>query len=234
MLGDAPDVEEVALGPEGLIEGAHEGLVVIDMTTQSPEATRRIAARLAEAGVALLDAPVSGGEQGAIEGTLSIMAGGDEAVFERCRPVFEALGRKIVYCGPSGSGQLVKLCNQVAVALTNLGVCEAITLCLRSGVDPERMLEALSAGAAASWQLTNLGPKILARDFRPGFKAAHQLKDLTHALEAGARAGAPLPGTVVTRELFAMLADAGLGAEGTQALVKALERLAALRPGSQG
>jgi len=225
MVGDSPDVEEVAVGTRGLIEGAHPGLIHVDMSTISPEVTRWIAARLAEAGVEMLDAPVSGGETGAINRTLSIMAGGKQEVFERCRPVFDALGQKIVYCGPSGSGQIVKLCNQVAVAVTNLAVSEALTLCIRSGVDPLRMLEALGAGAAASWQLQNLAPKMVEGDFRPGFKAEHQLKDLGHALDAAHQAGASLPGTVIAHELFAMLVEEGHGAQGTQALFNAVQKL---------
>lgn len=227
IVGDAPDVEEVALGANGVIEGAHEGLVLIDMTTQSPKATRRIAGKLAGAGIEMLDAPVSGGEQGAINGTLSIMAGGRREVFDRCLPVLESLGKKIVYCGPSGSGQVVKLCNQVAVAVTNLAVCEALTLCRAAGVDPEAMLEAVGAGAGSSWQLTNLGPKMLAQDFAPGFKIEHQLKDLGHALEAASEAGVALRGTALVRELFSRLVAEGAGGEGTQALVKAVEERAA-------
>jgi 3-hydroxyisobutyrate dehydrogenase len=226
IVGDAPDVEQVVLGPNGIIEGSHEGLVHIDMTTQSPEVTRAISLRLAAAGAEMLDAPVSGGEQGAINATLSIMIGGKEHVFERCRPLLEALGKKLVYCGPSGSGQIVKLCNQVAVSVTNLAVCEAITLCRAAGVDPERMLEAVGAGAGSSWQLLNLGPKMLAHDFAPGFKIEHQLKDLRHALATAEGAGATLRGTELARELFTRLVSEGAGSEGTQALVKAVEALA--------
>ncbi len=225
MVGYADDVEEVTLGPAGIIEGAHEGLIHIDMSTISPSVTRRVAGRLAEAGVEMLDAPVSGGEQGAINATLSIMAGGKEEVFERCRPVFETLGKTIVYCGPNGSGQVVKLCNQIAVAVTNMAVCEAITLCQRSGVDTDRMLEAVGAGAGASWQLVNLGPKMLAGDFRPGFKAEHQLKDLGYALETAREGGVALPGTTIVHEMFARLKDEGLGGQGTQALFKAMQSL---------
>jgi len=225
MVADSPDVEQVALGPGGIIEGAHPGLVHIDMSTISPDVTRRIAARLAEAGVDMIDAPVSGGEQGAINATLSIMAGGREDVFQRCRPIFEALGNTIVHCGPSGSGQIVKLCNQVAVAVTNLAVSEALTLCLRSGVDPRPMLEALGAGAASSWQLQNLAPKMLQGDFRPGFKVQHQLKDLRHALAAAHQAGASLPGALIAHQLFASLVQDGHGGEGTQALFKAIQDL---------
>lgn len=223
IVGDSPDVEKVALASGGIIEGAHEGLVHVDMTTQSPEVTRMIAARLAEAGIEMLDAPVSGGEQGAIDGTLSIMAGGKAEVFERCRPVFEVLGKKLVHCGSSGSGQVVKLCNQVAVSVTNLAVCEALTLCQQAGVDPRRMLEAVGAGAGSSWQLVNLGPKMLARDFAPGFKIEHQQKDLRHALATAEALQAPLPGTALVHKLFSGLESEGAGGEGTQALVKAIE-----------
>jgi 3-hydroxyisobutyrate dehydrogenase len=226
MVGDSPDVEEVALGPGGIIEGAHSGLVHVDMTTMSPQVTRRIAERLAEAGVEMLDAPVSGGQQGAIDGTLSIMVGGKKETVERCRPVLEAIGRKIVHCGPSGAGQTVKLCNQVAVALTNLGVCEALVLAARSGIDPRVMIEAVSAGAGTSWQLQNLAPRMVERDFRPGFKVAHQRKDLRLALEAAEKLGLPLPGTGLVQQLFSALEAEGLGEEGTQALLKALEKLA--------
>jgi 2-hydroxy-3-oxopropionate reductase len=225
MVGYAEDVELVALGADGIIEGARDGLIHIDMTTISPDVTRRIASKLGERGVAMLDAPVSGGEPGAIAGTLSIMVGGDEAVFERSKPLFEAMGKTIVYCGSSGSGQIVKLCNQVVVGLNNLAVCEALILCVKAGVDPGRMLEAIGAGAANSWAVQNLAPKMLARDFRAGFKVEHQLKDLRYALEAAQAEGASLPGTKLVSELFAGTEAEGLGSEGTQALVKALEKL---------
>jgi 3-hydroxyisobutyrate dehydrogenase len=225
VVGYAEDVEQVALGSDGIIEGAHDGLIHIDMSTIAPDVTRRIAGRLSERGVAMIDAPISGGEPGAIAGTLSIMAGGDEADFERCLPLFEAMGKTIVYCGPSGSGQVVKLCNQVVVGLNNLAVCEALVLCVKSGVDPERMLQAIGAGAANSWAVQNLAPKMLAGDFRAGFKVEHQLKDLRYALEAAHAEGASLPGTTLVGELFALLTGGGLGGEGTQALVKALEKL---------
>jgi 3-hydroxyisobutyrate dehydrogenase len=226
IVGDSPDVEHVALGPEGLIGGAHPGLVHVDMTTMSPDVTRRIAERLAEAGIEMLDAPVSGGQQGAIDGTLSIMIGGRKDTLERCRPALEAMGGKLVHCGPSGAGQTVKLCNQIAVALTNLGMCEALVFAARSGIDPRVMIEAVSAGAGTSWQLQNLAPRIVERDFRPGFKVAHQRKDLRLATEAAEKLAAPLPGTGLVQQLFSALEAEGLGEEGTQALVKALERLA--------
>ena len=225
MVGDSPDVEEVALGPRGIVEGGRPGLVHIDMSTISPRVTRRIAERLAEQGIEMLDAPVSGGEPGAVAGSLSIMVGGKQEVFERRRTILEVLGEKLVYCGPSGSGQVVKLCNQVVVALNNLAVCEALLLCTRAAVDPRKMLEAVSAGAGSSWAVLNLAPKMLDRDFRPGFKVEHQLKDLRHALETAHESGASLAGTTLAHQLFAMLAEDS-GAEGTQALIKAVEKLA--------
>ncbi len=228
IVSDSPDVEEVALGPGGIIAGAHPGLVHVDMTTMSPAVTRRIAERLGEAGIEMLDAPVSGGQRGATDGTLSIMVGGREETLERCRPVLRAMGGKIVHCGPSGAGQTVKLCNQIAVALTNLGMCEALVFAARSGIDQRVMIEAVSAGAGTSWQMENLAPRIVERDFRPGFKVAHQGKDLRLALEAAEKVSSPLPGTGLVQQMFAALETDGLGEEGTQALVKALERLADL------
>jgi len=225
IVSYAEDVEQVALGPGGIIEGAHEGFVVVDMSTIGPEPARRVGARLAEAGIAMIDAPVSGGERGAIDGTLSIMAGGDEAVFERVRPLFEAMGKKIVLCGPAGSGQVVKMCNQVTIALNTLAACEALVLCTKLGVDPQRMLEAVGAGGASSWVVQFLAPRMLQRDFRAGFKVEHQSKDLRYALDAAHSQHASLPGTALVRELFASVEGDGLGGEGTQALVKALEKL---------
>jgi 3-hydroxyisobutyrate dehydrogenase len=226
MVGYAEDVEQVALGPNGIVEGAHAGLDYIDMSTISPNVSRDIAEQLAEAGVKMLDAPVSGGEQGAIDGTLSIMVGGDDETFARCLPLLEVLGKNVVNCGPSGSGQVVKLCNQVIVGLNNLAVCEALVLCVKAGVDPRRMLDAVGAGAANSWAVQNLAPKMLARDFRAGFKIEHQQKDLRYAIATAGSIRAPLPGTMMVHELFALLEDEGLGGEGTQALVKSLEGLA--------
>ncbi len=231
MVGDSPDVEQVALGPNGIRDGAHRGLVHIDMSTISPAVTRRIAQAYAEVGVEMLDAPVSGGETGAIEGTLSIMVGGGREVFERCRPLLEAMGQRIIYCGPSGAGQTVKLCNQVVVGLNNLAMCEALVLSARAGVAPATMLEAISGGAASSWALLNLAPRILAGDFRPGFKVAHQQKDLRHALALAHALSVPLPGTALVHQLFTALEAEGLGQEGTQALVKAIEKLANVASG---
>jgi 3-hydroxyisobutyrate dehydrogenase len=225
VVGDSPDVEQVALGPDGIAADAAPGLVHIDMSTISPVVTRSIAERYAGKGIELLDAPVSGGETGAINATLSIMAGGKQDIFERCRPLLEALGKSITYCGPSGAGQTVKLCNQVLVSVTNLAVCEALVLAKKAGVPPRTMVEAVQNGAAASWQLTNMAPRMLAGDFRPGFKVWHQQKDLRLALEVARENALPLPGTALVHQLFASLEADGLGEAGTQALVKTLEKL---------
>jgi 3-hydroxyisobutyrate dehydrogenase len=225
MVGDSPDVEAVALGADGIASGAQAGLVHIDMTTMSPAVTRSIGERYAEKGIEMLDAPVSGGEAGAINAALSIMVGGKQEVFDRCRPLFEVLGKSITYCGPAGAGQTVKLCNQVLVSVTNLAVCESVVLAKKAGINPATMIEAVKNGAAGSWQLSNLGPKMLEGDYRPGFKVWHQQKDLRLALEVGRESALPMPATSLVSQLFASLEAEGLREEGTQALVKALQKL---------
>jgi 2-hydroxy-3-oxopropionate reductase len=227
MVPDAPDVEAVLFGTDGVVEAAQPGHVVVDMSTISPTATRLFAQRLASRGIEMLDAPVSGGESGAREGTLSIMVGGKEEVFVRCRPIFEALGRKITFMGAHGSGQMTKLCNQVAGVLTLQSVVEALLLAHAGGLDLHRVIEALSAGSADSWNLRNQGPKMLARDFAPGFFVRLQQKDLRIALETAAELGLPLPGTALVRELFRVVEAYGGGELGVQALITALERMAA-------
>ena len=230
------DVAAVLIGAEGtpppVIEGVRAGSVVIDMSTISPAATREFAARLAQRGVQLLDAPISGGEQGAINGTLSIMLGGDANALERVRPILEAMGSRITHCGPSGSGQTVKLCNQIAVSINNFAMAEALVFCQASGVDPSTMLEAISAGAAGSWQISNLGPKVVARDFAPGFKVGLQQKDLRLALEAADQLRLPLTGTSLVHQLLAAVERASGPDVGTQALVNALEALTGVEVGS--
>ena len=225
MVGDSPDVERVALGEGGIAEGAAPGLIHIDMSTISPAITQSIAERYAEKGIEMLDAPVSGGEAGAVNATLTIMAGGKPEVFEHCRNLFEVLGKTITYCGPAGSGQTVKLCNQVLVSVTNLAVCEALVLANKAGVAPATMLDAVKNGAAASWQLSNLAPRMLEGDFKPGFKVQHQQTDLRLALEVAHETNQPIPGTALVHQLFASLEAEGRGEEGTQALVKTLEKL---------
>jgi 3-hydroxyisobutyrate dehydrogenase len=226
MVGDSPDVEAVSLGENGIVFGAGRRLIHIDATTMSPSVTREIAKAYESKGIELLDAPVSGGEGGAINATLSIMVGGKKEIFDKCLPLFEVVGKTITYCGPTGAGQTVKLCNQVAVSVTNMAVCESLVLAAKAGVSPETMLQAISGGAASSWQLLNLGPKMIERDFRPGFKVWHQQKDLRLALEVARDNALALPGTSLVAQLFASVEADGLREEGTQALVKALEKLA--------
>ena len=225
IVTDSADVEQVVLGPDGVIEGAAAGTLVIDMSTISPEVTRRIGAALAERGVRMLDAPVSGGDKGAIEGTLAIMVGGEAADVERARPLLEAMGRRITHCGPLGAGQTVKLCNQVAITGALLGVCEALLFAQKNGVDPAVMIEAIAAGAAGSWQLSNLAPRMVQRDFAPGFKVGLMRKDLRLATESAQQQEIALPGLALVSQLFASVAADGLSEEGTQALLKALEAL---------
>jgi 3-hydroxyisobutyrate dehydrogenase len=229
------DVEAVILGAEGVpgaIDGVSAGDVVIDMSTISPAVTRDIAAKLAEKDAQLLDAPISGGEGGAIAGTLSIMVGGDAAALERVRPILEAMGSQITHCGPSGAGQTVKLCNQIAVCINNYAMAEALVFCQASGVDPSTMLDAISAGAAGSWQISNLGSRIVERDFAPGFKVGLQQKDLRLALEAADQLHVPLAGTSMVHQLFAAVERESGADVGTQALVNALEALTGITVGN--
>lgn len=225
IVSDTPDVREVILGSRGVREGLAPGGVVIDMSTISPQATREIAAALEEAGLDMLDAPVSGGEKGAVEATLSIMVGGRREVFERCRPVLETVGKKLVYCGDHGQGQIVKLCNQIAAAGALLAAAEAVTFARKAGVDPLTMIEAVGAGAAGSWMINNLGPKMAAHDFAPGFMVKLQQKDLRIVLGAAAKLGVSLPGAALASQLFTAVEAEGGGDLGTQSLVRVLEKL---------
>ena len=211
MLPDSPDVEQVVMGPSGVREGLRPGGVLIDMSTISPIVTRELASRLAAQGIAMLDAPVSGGEKGAVEATLSIMVGGDEAVFEACRPIFEALGRNVVYMGPSGAGQVTKACNQIVVGVTLQAVSEALTLAARAGVDPARVRQALLGGFAQSRILDLHGARMLEGNFKPGFKVRLHRKDLGIALSTGRSLGVPLLATALVHELLNALEAKGRG-----------------------
>jgi 2-hydroxy-3-oxopropionate reductase len=225
MLPDTPDVEAVIAGPAGILAGARPGLLAIDMSTIAPDAARALAARAASHGVVLLDAPVSGGEQGAIAGTLSIMVGGEREGFERAAPVFAALGRQVTYMGGPGQGQMTKLVNQVVGATTLAAVAEGVLLAARAGLDPAAVVRALEGGAAASWMLREQAPRMQRRDFTPGFMVRLQQKDLRLALAAANRLGVPLPVTALVQQLFAAVEARGGGALGTQALLTALEAL---------
>jgi len=224
MVSDTPDVEQVVFGSGGVVEGARAGQRVIDMSTISPRATRDFAARLRSRGVDMLDAPVSGGESGAVAATLSIMVGGDRDTFDRSAKIFAALGKRVTHMGPSGSGQATKLVNQVAVLGNLLATCEALHLASACGLDGARVLDAVGAGAGASWQVANLGPKILAGDFAPGFPVRLARKDLRLVLEAVDELRLSLPLVELVERSFAMLAEAGGDDLGTQALAKITRR----------
>ena len=225
MVSDVPDVEQVYLRENGIIEAARAGLVCADMGTVGADCARRVGTILAEKGVLFVDAPVSGGSWGATQGTLSIMAGGTDQAFAACLPVFEAMGKKIVHCGALGLGQTTKLVNQVVVALNLEAVCEGLRLAEQSGANIAAVLDAVGAGAAGSWAWTNLGPRIAGRDFAPGFKVDHQIKDLRLALEAAESLGLSLPGARLVLENLKTVQAAGRGEQGTQALITALERV---------
>jgi 3-hydroxyisobutyrate dehydrogenase len=227
-VSDTLDVEAIILGQEGVVQGARPGSLVIDMSTISPASTRQIAGKLAGQGVDMLDAPVSGGSEGAARGTLSIMVGGEAAALQRAMPVLQAMGKRITHVGPHGAGQTVKLVNQVMVVGNCLAMAEGLLLAQAGGVDLNKALEAVSGGAAGSWMLSNRGPQILARDWRPGFTIALQQKDLRLVLEAADQQGVPLPGTALIFQLYRTLEARGLSGDGNHALVKALEALAGI------
>lgn len=232
-VSDTPDVEAVVLGEEGIIHGARRGSLVIDMSTISPKATRDLADKLGEKGVYMLDAPISGGSEGAANGTLSIMVGGEAEQFERARPVFEAMGETITHVGRNGAGQTVKLVNQILVVVTMQAVGEGLLFAQAGGLDLEKTLAAVTGGAAGSWMLSNRGPQVVARDWRPGFTMDLQQKDLRLVLEAADQMGIPLPGTSLVFQFYRALQRKGLGSEGNHALVKALEDLVGLEIGSR-
>lgn len=231
-VSDTPDVEAVLLGEHGVIHGARPGALVIDMSTISPQATRVIAERLNERGVHMLDAPVSGGSEGAERGTLSIMVGGDAQQLARARPVLEAMGTTITHVGAQGDGQMVKLVNQILVVGNALALSEALLFAQAGGLNLEKTLNAVAGGAAGSWMLSNRGPQIIRRDWRPGFTIDLQQKDLRLALEAADQLGVPALTTSMVFNLYRALQQAGLGAEGNHALIKALERLSGIEVGS--
>lgn len=225
IVTDSPDVEQVILGEKGVIHGARPGSVVIDMSTISPDVTRDIAKALATQGVAMLDAPVTGGDTGAIAGTLSIMVGGDEAVFGECRSVLEAMGSNIVHIGSHGMGQTVKLCNQILCGLHALAAAEALSFAAKAGADLDKVLAVVTKGAGGSWALENLGPKMVAKDFEPGFMVKLLQKDLRLALESGQELRAAMPGTALVQQLYRTVQAMGGDDEGTQALIRTMELL---------
>ena len=230
-VSDTPDVENVILGENGVIHGISEGKLVIDMSTISPQATRRIAQKLDQKKAHMLDAPVSGGSEGAANGTLSIMVGGEADQVQRAMPFFKAMGKAISHIGGHGDGQSAKIVNQILVVGNALAMCEALLFGQAAGLDLEKTLAAVTQGAAGSWMLSNRGPQILERDWRPGFTIDLQQKDLRLALGAADELSIPLLGTGMIFGLYRTLQGRGLGNEGNHALVKALENLAGLKIG---
>ncbi|MDJ0271569.1 MAG: NAD(P)-dependent oxidoreductase [Aigarchaeota archaeon] len=231
MLPDEKAVEQVLLGRGGVLEGLAPGCVVVDMSTVSPGFSREMARRVEEKGGEMLDAPVSGSTMAAEQGALTIMVGGKPETFEKIRPVFEAMGKNIHYMGGAGMGSFTKLCNQVAVSLNLLGVCETLMVAAKAGLDLRKVIEVISTGAGGSWQLSNLGPRMVMRDFRPGFKVKHLRKDLRILRETTESLGLCLPGVALVSELVKTLDEMGHGENGTQALVEVLEKLCNIRIG---
>jgi 3-hydroxyisobutyrate dehydrogenase len=226
MVGFPADVREVYLAPEGLVETAKPGSVLVDMTTTSPSLAVEICEKARGRNLHVLDAPVSGGDIGARNATLSIMAGGEKPVYDFIEPLFHILGKKIVYQGPAGSGQHAKMCNQIVIAGTMIGMCESLIYGHKAGLNLETMLSSISGGAAACWSLDNLAPRILRRDFEPGFFVRHFIKDMGIALEEARRMELSLPGLALVQQLYQSVAALGYAEKGTQALVLALENMA--------
>jgi 3-hydroxyisobutyrate dehydrogenase len=225
-VNDTPDVQKVILGKDGVMESARAGLIVVDHSTISPTATRAMAEALAGKGAALLDAPVSGGDVGAKNATLSIMVGGDEGAFEKAKPLLAHMGKTIVHCGPSGYGQLTKLVNQILVSVTLTGVAEALGFAAKNGLDLAKTISVVSGGAAKSWQLENLGPKMVVGDFHPGFMIDLMQKDLRLVMQSAQESGAPLVISSLVHQMFTAAQAHGHGRDGTQAIYAVIEALA--------
>lgn len=220
MVGYPSDVEQIYLGEDGLIHSAQKGSYLIDMTTSTPTLAKTIYEEAKQRDLHALDAPVSGGDIGAREARLSIMVGGDEEAYTTIAPIFQALGTNIVYHGSAGAGQHTKMCNQIAIASNMVGVCEAVVYAEKAGLDPRKVLESISTGAAGSWSLSNLAPRIIEGDFAPGFYIKHFIKDMTIALREAESMGMLTPGLALAKDLYEQLAVAGEENSGTQALYK--------------
>ena len=218
IVGYPRDVEEVYFGADGILAQARPDSLLIDMTTSTPALAQRIADAARERGCAALDAPVSGGDIGAREARLTIMVGGEAAAFERAQPIFQKIGRTITLMGAAGAGQHTKMCNQIAIAAGMMGVCEALVYAEEAGLDRTRMMETISTGAAASWSLSNYGPRIIAGNFEPGFYVKHFIKDMEIALQAAGEMGLETPGLQLALDLYKELAEEGYADAGTQAL----------------
>nr|WP_226530225.1 NAD(P)-dependent oxidoreductase [Metabacillus niabensis] len=225
MIGYPKDVEEVYLGENGIVSSAKPGTYIIDMTTSQPSLAKTIYEQAKLKDLYSLDAPVSGGDIGAKEARLTIMVGGDKEAFDTCLPLFEKMGQNIVYQGEAGSGQHTKMCNQIAIASGMIGVCEAISYAKKSGLKPENVLKSITTGAAGSWSLSNLAPRMLADDFEPGFFIKHFIKDMGIALDESNTMNLYTPGLDLAHQLYEKLAEAGFEDKGTQALVKLWEEI---------
>ncbi|MBU1340057.1 MAG: NAD(P)-dependent oxidoreductase [Proteobacteria bacterium] len=223
IVGFPTDVEEVYLGENGILNHAKKGAVVIDMTTSSPDLAIKIYEEAKLSGVESLDAPVSGGDLGAQNATLSIMVGGDKKIFDNVLPIFEVMGKNIVLQGKPGSGQHTKMANQIAIAAGVVAVCESLAYARKAGLDPETVLKSIGAGAAGSWTLNNLGPRMIAGNFDPGFYIKHFIKDMTIASTSSRRLGLETPGLDLTLSLYKKMVEMGCEDNGTQALFKLFE-----------
>ncbi|MDL5360964.1 NAD(P)-dependent oxidoreductase [Halalkalicoccus sp. NIPERK01] len=232
-LPDSPDVENVVLGEgeetEPVIDGLSEGMTLVDHSTISPTVTEAIAERLSDRGVAMLDAPISGGEEGAIEGTLSIMVGGEEEVLNEQRDVLDVLGGTVTHCGPSGAGQTTKACNQIVVAAQMVGVSEALVFADQAGADLAAVVEAISGGAAGCWTLDNRAPAMIEGEFDPGFFAEYQYKDLRIATDAGEAFGSPMPQTALAHQLYKTMVQNGMGRDDNSGVMQVIEMMAGKR-----
>ena len=225
-LPDSPDVEQVALGADGILEGAHEGLIFIDNSTIKPATARKIATALAEKGVFALDAPVSGGDIGAINGTLTIMLGGEESALNKALPVLEAMGKSITLVGDAGAGQIAKVCNQIMVAAQMVGMAELLIVAQKAGADPQKVVQAIKGGAAQCWALDIKPPRLFDGNREPGFKAYMQAKDLNIVLDTAREYGVPVPGTSANTQLFSAMLEMGMGDLDNSAVIGVIEALA--------
>ncbi len=225
IVGLPPDVREVYLGDKGILEGAKPGTIIVDMTTTEPSLAQEIYAAAKPHGISAVDAPVSGGDVGAREARLSIMVGGDTEAVQAVMPLFSAMGKNIVHQGGAGAGQHTKMCNQITISGTMIGVCEGLLYGYKAGLDLETMLSSISGGAAACWSLDNLAPRVLQRDFDPGFFVEHFIKDMSIALDEARKMDLSLPGLALVHQLYTAVQAQGHGRLGTQALVLALEQM---------
>jgi 3-hydroxyisobutyrate dehydrogenase len=233
IVGFPQDVRDVYFGYNGILKGIGKGSIAIDMTTTEPSIAKETYSAAGKRGASAIDAPVSGGDIGARDGTLSIMAGGDRDVFEAVKPLFELMGKNIVYQGGAGSGQHTKICNQIMVTGLMVGMCETLLYSYKAGLDPETMLKSVGRGAAASWMLDNLAPRLMKRDFRPGFYVEHFIKDMGIAMREAERMNLALPGLSLVRQLYLAASAQGHGRLGTQALLLALEKISGIERGAK-